>query len=94
MRKYKICEFGCGRATVSRILHKKEINASIYVVDNNLLTVNRSLIINSGSEVGSFGYWSSTEDVSNMVGRTYFGAGSTYGNFKNDLFRVRAIRAF
>ncbi len=61
---------------------------------NNLLTVNRSLIINSGSEVGNFGYWSSTEDLSNMVGRTYFGAGSTYGNNKNDLFRVRAIRAF
>ena len=38
--KYKICEFGCGRATVSRLLHKKKINASIYLVDNNLLTIN------------------------------------------------------
>jgi len=64
------------------------------VLWNNLVSVNRSLIILNLSPIGNYGYWSSSEDLSNMVGRTYFGSGAPYGNNKNDLFRVRAIRAF
>jgi hypothetical protein len=66
----------------------------LFLLWNNLGSVNRSLIILNLSPIGNYGYWSSSEDSQNMVGRTYFGSGATYGNNKNDLFRVRAIRAF
>lgn len=65
----------------------------------NLMYVNKSAInftalANGGSSFISEWYWSSTEHSSSGVWEQYFGSGGLLNVNKDDLNRVRAVRAF
>lgn len=59
------------------------------------LALMRSILWSQG--LGGFGsdtYWSSSEIDSNNVWSQYFGGGTQYQSWKDNSFRVRAVRAF
>ncbi len=69
---------------------KEELNL-MYL---NKATIDATAVANSGSAFASAVYWSSTEYYSNYAWRQYFGNGIQDYIYKNDTYRVRAVRAF
>ena len=69
---------------------KEELN----LMYQNKATIDATAGVNGGSGFASAYYWSSTEDNYDYAWLQYFEGGFQYYSYKDNTYRVRAVRAF
>jgi hypothetical protein len=66
----------------------------LILISQNYSAINAVATANGGTVFSTSGYWSSTEDFANGARLVDLTTGDLYGDYKDAIYRVRAVRAF